>query len=100
MQRNQSEEKVLQALREAVGEALERKRRLGQYAVFWEDGAASFCAERMLLSRNRNRIESRKRKNKAEDKHLSFPDDVLFQLTGSNSLGTPFSGPGKSPGPF
>lgn len=38
MQRNQSEEKVLQALREAVAETLEKKRRLGQYAVFWEDG--------------------------------------------------------------
>lgn len=38
MQDNQSEEKALQALREAVAEALEKKRRLGQYAVFWEDG--------------------------------------------------------------
>lgn len=38
MQRNQPEEKALQALREAVAEALEKKRRLGQYAVFWEDG--------------------------------------------------------------
>lgn len=38
MQGNQSEEKALQALREAVAEALEKKRRLGQYAVFWEDG--------------------------------------------------------------
>ena len=38
MQGNQSDEKALQALREAVAEALERKRRLGQYAVFWEDG--------------------------------------------------------------
>ena len=38
MQGNQSEEKALQALREAVAEALEKKRRLGQYAGFWEDG--------------------------------------------------------------
>ena len=38
MQRNQTEEKALKALREAVAEALEKKRRLGQYAVFWEDG--------------------------------------------------------------
>lgn len=28
----------LGALRQAVGQALDRKRRLGQYAVFWEDG--------------------------------------------------------------
>ena len=31
-------EEVLDALRAAVAEALERKRRLGQYAVVWRDG--------------------------------------------------------------
>ena len=29
---------VLEALRTAVTEALERKRRLGEYAVIWRDG--------------------------------------------------------------
>lgn len=29
---------ALAALRKAVAEALERKRRLGQYAVIWRDG--------------------------------------------------------------
>ena len=29
---------LLEALRTAVAEALERKRRLGQYAVIWRDG--------------------------------------------------------------
>jgi hypothetical protein len=29
---------ALDSLREAVAEALERKRRLGQYAVIWRDG--------------------------------------------------------------
>lgn len=29
---------VLEALRQAVAKALERKRRLGQYAVIWQDG--------------------------------------------------------------
>ncbi len=28
----------LDSLRQSVDEALERKRRLGQYAVFWRDG--------------------------------------------------------------
>ncbi len=28
----------LDSLRQSVAEALERKRRLGQYAVFWRDG--------------------------------------------------------------
>jgi len=29
---------ALEALKQAVAEALERKRRLGQYAVLWRDG--------------------------------------------------------------
>lgn len=33
---------VLETLREAVREALERKRRLGQYAVVWESGHPVF----------------------------------------------------------
>jgi len=32
------EAQVLEALRRAVAQALERKRRLGQYAVVWRDG--------------------------------------------------------------
>lgn len=31
---------VLDALRRAVAEALDRKRRLGQYAIIWRDGQA------------------------------------------------------------
>jgi hypothetical protein len=31
-------QRQLNALRQAVGKALERKRRLGQYAVIWQDG--------------------------------------------------------------
>lgn len=31
-------QRALDALRAAVAEALERKRRLGQYAVIWRDG--------------------------------------------------------------
>ena len=36
------EEEALAALQRAVTHALERKRRLGQYAVFWEDGRVIF----------------------------------------------------------
>lgn len=32
----------LKSLRRAVAEALERKRLLGQYAVFWKDGRVVF----------------------------------------------------------
>lgn len=31
-------QQALQALREAVAEMMERKRRLGQYVVVWQDG--------------------------------------------------------------
>lgn len=31
-------QRQLELLRQAVGKALERKRRLGQYAVIWRDG--------------------------------------------------------------
>ena len=34
------EAKALDALKRAVAEALERKRRLGQYAVVWREGRA------------------------------------------------------------
>lgn len=36
---------VLDSLQLAVSKALERKRRLGQYAVFWQDGAPVFIGE-------------------------------------------------------
>ncbi|MXW50240.1 MAG: hypothetical protein F4X81_09445 [Gammaproteobacteria bacterium] len=32
----------IESLRQSVAEALERKRRLGQYAVFWRDGRVVF----------------------------------------------------------
>lgn len=31
-------QRQLETLRQAVGKALEKKRRLGQYAVIWKDG--------------------------------------------------------------
>jgi len=38
MQRNDHETKILEILKRAVAEALERKRRLGQYVVIWREG--------------------------------------------------------------
>jgi hypothetical protein len=35
---SEAAEQGLRALKQAVGQALDRKRRLGQYAVIWEDG--------------------------------------------------------------
>ena len=37
-QGHEYEAMVLEVLKRAVAEALERKRRLGQYAVMWRDG--------------------------------------------------------------
>ena len=39
---NEESEKILAALRAAVSEALEKKRRLEQYAVVWRDGRPAF----------------------------------------------------------
>lgn len=36
------DQKILDVLRSAVAETLERKRRLGQYAVIWRDGKPEF----------------------------------------------------------
>ncbi len=41
---------TLAALHQAVAEALDRKRRLGQYAVFWEEGRAVEVAPEALPS--------------------------------------------------
>ncbi len=38
-------QEMLNSLRTAVAETLERKRRLGQYAVFWENGKPVFIGE-------------------------------------------------------
>ncbi|XGA78988.1 hypothetical protein OR573_10750 [Halomonas sp. CH40] len=38
-------QEMLDSLRTAVADALERKRRLGQYAVFWQDGKPVFVGE-------------------------------------------------------
>ncbi|BBL77447.1 hypothetical protein [Methylomagnum ishizawai] len=39
------EQKLLDCLTQAVAEALERKRRLGQYAVVWREGKPVFVGE-------------------------------------------------------
>jgi len=39
------DERMLRALREAVAETLERKRRLGQYAVVWRNDEPAFIGE-------------------------------------------------------
>ena len=36
---------ILESLRNAVAKALEKKRRLGQYAVIWRDGKPVFIGE-------------------------------------------------------
>lgn len=38
-------QEMLESLRTAVEEALERKRRLGQYAVIWQDGKPVLIGE-------------------------------------------------------
>ncbi len=42
---NPKAQAMLDCLQQAVAETLERKRRLGQYAVFWSEGAAIAVGE-------------------------------------------------------
>ena len=51
----------LESLRQSVAEALERKRRLGQYAVFWRDGRVVYdgpdAPDRPEASESRNEAD-------------------------------------------
>ena len=49
---------ILETLREAVHEALERKRRLGQYAVVWQSGHPVFIGPNPPADARRNSAES------------------------------------------
>jgi len=42
---SEKSQQMLDALSRAVGDALEKKRRLGQYAVFWKDGKPVMVGE-------------------------------------------------------
>ena len=49
-------QRQLETLRQAVGKTLEKKRRLGQYAVTWRTASPSFRA-RMRRARTKTPIE-------------------------------------------
>ena len=53
------DQRALDALRSAVAEALERKRRLGQYAVIWRDGQAVMITPEDMSSEQSAHRESR-----------------------------------------
>lgn len=44
-------QQMLESLRQAVGKALETKRRLGQYAVIWKDGKPVFVGGESLKTK-------------------------------------------------
>jgi len=67
------EEEALAALQRAVTRALDRKRRLGQYAVFWEDGQVIFDGPDAPVRRER-----------AERKGASEPDEAFEQKAGTH----------------
>lgn len=48
---SQEGQQMLESLRQAVGKALETKRRLGQYAVIWKDGKPVFVGEESLKTK-------------------------------------------------
>lgn len=48
---SQEGQQMLESLRQAVGKALDTKRRLGQYAVIWKDGKPVFVGEESLKTK-------------------------------------------------
>ena len=50
------DQQVVDALRDAVAEALERKRRLGHYAVIWRDGRVVRLQPEEILPLARSRV--------------------------------------------
>jgi len=51
---------ALDALKRAVADALERKRRLGQYAVVWREGRALCIGPDAPLPRNQHGVDAAK----------------------------------------
>ncbi len=56
---------LLASLQNAVREALDRKRRLGQYAVVWKDGHPAYIGPNAPASPGRSLTESMKRRGGA-----------------------------------
>ena len=49
---------ILDALRHAVAETLDRKQRLGQYAVVWQDGKPAFIGDELPKSKPTKELEN------------------------------------------
>ena len=68
------EEEALAALQRAVTRALDRKRRLGQYAVFWEDGQVIFDGPDAPAEREGPASRSRIGSGEAAPPETAHPD--------------------------
>ncbi len=51
---------ILDSLKKAVAEALDRKQRLGQYAVVWRDGKPAFIGDELPKSTSTRELENAK----------------------------------------
>jgi len=49
---------ILESLKKAVAETLDRKQRLGQYAVVWRDGKPEFIGEEFSTSKPSKQLDS------------------------------------------
>ena len=50
------DQQILDAMKQAVDQALERKRRLGQYAVVWRDGKPAIIGQESPLKPHQNQV--------------------------------------------
>lgn len=55
---------MLETLRQAIGKAFERKKRLGQYAVIWKDGRPVMRGEDALYADEKRPSDDQDNRNK------------------------------------
>lgn len=60
-ERHDDDRKLLESLRNSVAKALDRKRRLGQYAVVWKDGKSVYIGPNPTEAEPAVRTESARR---------------------------------------
>lgn len=60
-ERHEDDRKLLESLRNSVAKALDRKRRLGQYAVVWKDGKSVYIGPNPPDSKESMRSEPAQR---------------------------------------
>ncbi|NYT62068.1 hypothetical protein H0A66_07010 [Alcaligenaceae bacterium] len=66
---NEEDRKVLESLQKSVTKALDRKRRLGQYAVVWKDGKPFYIGSNPPTEQSKALVTSKTVENNTQGQH-------------------------------